>query len=127
VLADSQDRHAVFEALAARRCYALTGPRIIVDMSLEGHPMGSEVDADQLPTRPALHFDLATEAMLDRVDIYRNGWRVDTIVLSGRRQELSWTDPDPQPDRDISYFAKITRGDHECAWTSPIWINRSPR
>ena len=29
--------------------------------------------------------------------------------------------------RDISYFAKITRGDHECAWTSPIWINRSPR
>ena len=89
--------------------------------------MGSEVDADQLPTRPALHFDLATEAMLDRVDIYRNGWRVDTIVLSGRRQELSWTDPDPQPDRDISYFAKITRGDHECAWTSPIWINRSPR
>ena len=126
VLADSHDRHAVFEAIKARRCYALTGPRIIVDMSLEGHPMGSEVDAGQLPARPALHFDLATEAMLDRVDIYRNGWRVDTIVLSGRRQELSWTDPEPVPDGPVSYFAKITRGDHESAWTSPIWINRSP-
>jgi len=124
VLADRQDRHAVFEALAARRCYALTGPRIIVDMSLDGHPMGSEVDAADLPARPAIHLDLATEAMLDRVDIYRNGWRVDTIVLSGRRQELSWTDPDPQPGGDVSYFAKISRADQECAWTSPIWVNR---
>jgi len=99
-------------------------PRIIVDMALEGHPMGSEVDAADLPERPAIHLDLATEAMLDRVDIYRNGWRVDTIVLSGRRQELSWSDPDPPAGGDLSYFAKITRADHECAWTSPIWINR---
>ena len=65
--------------------------------------------------------------MLDRVDIYRNGWRVDTIVLSGRRQELTWTDRDPVPDGDVSYFAKITRVDHECAWTSPIWVNGSSR
>jgi uncharacterized protein DUF3604 len=127
VLADSPDRHAVFEALQARRCYALTGPRIIVDMSLEGHPMGSEIDAGQLPSSPRLHLALATEAMLDRVDIYRNGWRVDTIVLSGRRQELTWTDPAPAPDGDVSYFAKITRVDHECAWTSPIWVNGSSR
>jgi hypothetical protein len=127
VLADSQDRHAVFDALRARRCYALTGPRIIVDMSLEGHPMGSEIDAEQLPSSPQLHLDLATEGMLDRVDIYRNGWCVDTIVLSGRQQQLTWTDPEPQPNRAVSYFAKITRADQECAWTSPIWINASTR
>jgi hypothetical protein len=89
--------------------------------------MGSEIDAGQLPSSPQLHLDLATEAMLDRVDIYRNGWRVDTIVLSGRRQQLTWTDPEPQPNRDISYFVKITRADQECAWTSPIWINGSAR
>jgi hypothetical protein len=125
VLADSQDRHAVFDALRARRCYALTGPRIIVDMSLEGHPTGSEIDVERLPSSPQLHLDLATEAMLDRVDIYRNGWRVNTIVLSGRRQQLTWTDPEPQPNCDVSYFAKITRVDQECTWTSPIWINAS--
>jgi Protein of unknown function (DUF3604) len=125
VLADSYDRHAVFDAIRARRCYALTGPRIIVDMSLEGHPMGSEVEVEQLPSRPRLYLDLATEAMLDRVDIYRNGWRVDTIVLSGRRQQLSWTDSEPLSDGSVSYFAKITRSDAECAWTSPIWVNGS--
>jgi hypothetical protein len=32
--------------------------------------------------------------------------------------------PDPPGSGDLSYFAKITRADHECAWTSPIWINR---
>jgi Protein of unknown function (DUF3604) len=122
ILAETQDRHAVFDAIRARRCYALTGPRIIVDLSLEGYPMGSEIRAEQLPSSPQLHLDLATEAMLDRVDIYRNGWRVDTIVVSGRRQQLTWTDPDPQPNGDVSYFAKITRADQECAWTSPIWI-----
>src|SRR6266536_71121 len=127
VLADSQDRHAVFDAIRARRCYALTGPRIIVDISLEGHPMGSEVDAEALPSSPQLHLSLATEGMLDRVDIYRNGWRVDTVVLSGRRQELTWTDPEPRSGRDVSYFAKITRVDQECAWTSPIWVNGSAR
>ncbi|HYY77632.1 MAG TPA: CehA/McbA family metallohydrolase [Actinomycetes bacterium] len=127
VLADGHDRQAVFDAIRARRCYALTGPRIIVDMSLEGHPMGSEVDAAQLPSSPQLRLDLATEAMLDRVDIYRDGWRVDTIVLSGRRQQLTWTDPRPLPDRDVSYFAKVTRVDQECAWTSPIWVNRPTR
>ena len=87
--------------------------------------MGSEIAASQLPARPQLSLDLATEAMLDRVDIYRNGWRVDTIVLSGRRQKLTWSDPEPPTGRDVNYFAKITRGDHECAWTSPIWINAS--
>jgi hypothetical protein len=127
VLAENHDRHAVFDALRARRCYALTGPRIIVDMTLEGHPMGSEIDAAELPPSPQLHLDLATEAMLDRVDIYRNGWRVDTIVLSGRQQQLTWTDPEPPPNRDLSYFVKITRADQECAWTSPIWINASTR
>ena len=89
--------------------------------------MGSEVDAEALPSSPQLHLSLATEGMLDRVDIYRNGWRVDTVVLSGRRQELTWTDPEPRSGRDVSYFAKITRVDQECAWTSPIWVNGSAR
>ena len=31
---------------------------------------------------------------------------------------------DPQPGGDVSYFAKISRADQECAWTSPIWVNR---
>ena len=87
----------------------------------------SEASEHDWQLHPALHLDLATEAMLDRVDLDRNGWRVDTIVLSGRRHELTWTDPDPPAGRDLSYFAKITRGDHECAWTSTIWINHSPR
>ncbi len=44
VLAPSLTRAAVFEALKQRRCYGTTGPRIDLEMTADGHPMGSILD-----------------------------------------------------------------------------------
>ncbi len=41
VLAEAQTRDAIFDALKSRHCYATTGPRMLLDFSLAGHPMGS--------------------------------------------------------------------------------------
>lgn len=47
VLAEKNDRREVFDALVARRCYATTGPRIYLDLEVEGAPMGSEITVER--------------------------------------------------------------------------------
>ena len=44
VLSESLTRSAVFGALKKRRCYGTTGPRISLDFTADGHPMGSVLD-----------------------------------------------------------------------------------
>lgn len=46
VLAESQTREAIFNALKNRRCYATTGARIDLDFSINGHLMGEIIQID---------------------------------------------------------------------------------
>jgi hypothetical protein len=46
VLAESHTRNAIFDALKNRRCYGTTGPRIDLDFTVNGQPMGSVIEAD---------------------------------------------------------------------------------
>ena len=46
VLAKSRTREAIWQAIEARRCYATSGERIILDFRLGEHLMGEEVLAD---------------------------------------------------------------------------------
>ncbi|MCB0126061.1 MAG: DUF3604 domain-containing protein, partial [Caldilineaceae bacterium] len=46
VLAESLTRNAVFDALKNRRCCGSTGPRIDLDFTVNGHSMGSVIEAD---------------------------------------------------------------------------------
>jgi hypothetical protein len=50
VLAKELTREAIFEALRARRCYATTGQRILLDVSCNGHQMGEEFRTTEPPT-----------------------------------------------------------------------------
>lgn len=121
-LVDSFDRAAVFDAIAARRCYALTGGLLTADVTLEGHPMGSEVTATDVPDRRELHIQIDSNSPLHEVVIYRNGEPVDRLTTAGCTLETTWTDDNTTPTSETSYFVKVTRADHEMAWTSPIWV-----
>ena len=44
VLAESLSRAAIFAALKARRCYGVSGPRIDLDFTVDGQPMGSVIE-----------------------------------------------------------------------------------
>ena len=48
-LASELTREALWEAMAARRCYATDGPRIRLAVTADGHPMGSEYSTDGDP------------------------------------------------------------------------------
>lgn len=67
-LAPDLTREAIWEALRARRCYGTTGPRIILEVSVDGHPMGEEYIAS---TDPTIRVRVLGTAPIDTVEVRR--------------------------------------------------------
>ncbi|MFO7976511.1 MAG: DUF3604 domain-containing protein [Candidatus Hydrogenedentota bacterium] len=84
-------RPALFEALRARRTYAVTGDRIELDFLLNGRPMGSE-----LPYTPARHLQVRVRGwdVIDRVEVVKNGRVIHRDFPVDRQPgSKSWKDP----------------------------------
>lgn len=63
-------RESIFEAIWAKRTYALTGDRIEVDFTVDGQPMGASIKAaGQVEVR----FDVAGRDEMDVVEIIQDG------------------------------------------------------
>jgi hypothetical protein len=84
-------REAVWEALAQRRVYATTGPRIFVDFTINGEPMGSVLQTDQTPV---LEAEVLGTAPPIRVDVVKNGHVIHTWwneYQEARKLTLLWS------------------------------------
>ena len=149
VLAEHLDRASLFDALRARRNYATTGARIVLDFRADGAPMGSRIQAAE---RVGLSVHVEGTAPIDRVEIVRD--LIDSFAVIRIEQEASTLrgvfylyDPgDPQggkrvptddlrrlavrfedtvpPSGETSYYVRVTQIDGQQAWSSPIWIRR---
>lgn len=69
VYAKELTREGIWEALQARRCYASTNRRTILDFKVNEHMMGEEIDADGTCR---LSLDIKASAPVDRVEMYRD-------------------------------------------------------
>lgn len=69
-LVEDLTRPAILEAIRARRTYALTGDRIEVDFSVEGRPMGADLEAGR---SVEVAFDVRGRDELDVVEIVQDG------------------------------------------------------
>jgi hypothetical protein len=70
VWARAKTRAAIWEALLARRTFALTGDRIELQFAINGHPMGSRLGYAR---DRHLAFRVVGGAPIDYVDVVRNG------------------------------------------------------
>jgi hypothetical protein len=68
--ARAKTRDAIWEAIQARRTYALTGDRIAMQFTLNGEPMGSVLPSTD---RRQIAFRVVGGAPLDAVDVVKNG------------------------------------------------------
>ena len=68
VYAQARTREAIWQALRARRCYATSGPRILLRVSADGHTMG---EVYRSTTPPTLAVQVAGTAEIERVEIHR--------------------------------------------------------
>lgn len=63
-------REGIFEAIRARRTYALTGDRIELDFTVEGAPMGATIEAGR---RAEARFSVGGRDELDVVEVIQDG------------------------------------------------------
>ena len=73
-------RHAIFEAINARRTYALTGDRIEVDFTVDGAVMGSSVNVGG---EVEVAFDVKGRDEIEVVEIIQDGIIVDRAYAAG--------------------------------------------
>lgn len=104
VWATELSRPAIWEALLARRTYAITGDRITLSFAVNGAPLGSRVAASPAPSAPAADSDRPSASpadgnhaprlieaevtgrdALDRVEVLKNN-RVIHRVFAGDRE-----------------------------------------
>ena len=67
IRANELSRSGLWSALKARRCYATSGARILLDVEADGHRIGSEYAATDVPE---LHVQVEGTAPIERIDIF---------------------------------------------------------
>ncbi len=111
------ERHAIWDAVMSRRTYATTGTRIILDVTANGHPSGSEIEIDETPR---ISITAHACARIERIDLIRNdralaAWRPNALDAT-----LEFEDASPLPE--AAYYVRLRQTDGEFAWSTPIWI-----
>lgn len=109
---DALSREGVFDAIAAGRVYATTGPRIRIEVSVIGGEIVGLV-AGSAPLASVEIVGVRTGAELPFPVI-------DSIPVQGRlarfRREL--------PASFDEVYLRVTQSDTEMAWSSPFWISK---
>jgi len=122
VFCEEPTREGVFNALRQRRCYALTGPRMLLWVELNGRPMGSVVSAAELDEPPLLTVKAVGTVPLRHAAIIKNGRHAAVRQLIGREEAFEWRDEAFDPAEPNYYYVRLKQSDGELAWSSPIWI-----
>lgn len=136
VYAEDNTRRSIWNAMYNRRTYATTGARIIMDMRLNIHPMGSEIslsDYPQLSSKRRLTLKVHGTDTVKSIEIVRNNSEIHTYYSESSDVSCDWIDTEPLADVNLPpslycstpftfYYIRITQVDDEMAWSSPIWI-----
>ena len=139
IIAPTQTRDALVEALYQRSCYATTGERMIVGLYLAGIPMGKEIstaDKPGLAINRHLSGYVAGTKKLSKVEIIRNGKVIQTYTPDNYYLDFAYDDMTPLektviPAKDKKppfayYYLRVTQEDGHMAWSSPIWVDYIP-
>ena len=84
IYATELTRAGLWEALKARRCYGTTGARILLDVTADGKPMGSALQANE---PPEIAVKVIGTAPIERVDIFRGLEQIYTFPGATERAE----------------------------------------
>lgn len=119
IFAKDKTRKSIWEALYKRHCYATTGPRIYLEFSINGYPMGSELQANK---RKLSVYCIGTHFVF-RIEVIKNNRII--YMIDSKSPECSFSINDvPEKEEDF-YYIRITQKDTEMAWSSPIWVKEN--
>jgi len=122
VYARELSRESLWEAFFARRVYATSGPRMALNVEVDGRPMGSEV-AVEPGDRAAMSFWTRLDGWLDRIEIVRDDAVIATLRGKGNQvEEFSDSLELEAAEEPHAYYARVFQADGGRAWSSPIWL-----
>lgn len=120
VIAKELTRDALFQALYNRRVYGTTGARMLLDFTIGGQPLGSELE--NIPVA-AIRFSVQAAGELQSLRIVKDGECLLEQPFQGEEATLELNDP-VGPGEHF-YYAVVQRRDGEMGWASPIFIRNS--
>jgi len=122
--APERTRDALWKALYNRRCYATsTGRRILVQFTLNGHPMGSVINIERAKPR-IIKSTIAGSSDISEIVIFKNGKGVARFKGKDWCQQISWKDEAPPGEKEDWYYVRAEMADTSMAWASPIWVSQ---
>jgi hypothetical protein len=116
VLAPERTRGALLASLQARRSYATNGPRILLDVRLDGHVMGAEL----AKRGGSLEVQVASPGELAAIELVADGDVVERAVVEGRSASLRFSLPKDSPERWL--YVRVLQEDGGAAWSSPYFF-----
>ena len=130
VRAGELTRDGIFAAIHARRCYATTGERILLEFTVAGTPMGQEVVLSKGSTA-AVRLAAWGTATLLRLEVlrFRFGVDGDFVCISSVAPRPEGLDGAVEVEDIVEgpcvYYARVAQEPLAwpgMAWTSPIWV-----
>ncbi|MBU7004195.1 MAG: DUF3604 domain-containing protein, partial [Theionarchaea archaeon] len=132
VWSSNNNREKIWRSLRDRRCYATTGARMILRISVNGHPMGSEFAMEKDETR-SIDLTASGTSRIGSVELVRNNEVLAVEKPNRFDAKLHWTDPEPfdsvalpstvwSEKPYIFYYVRVGQVDGEMGWSSPVWV-----
>jgi hypothetical protein len=117
------DRESVYRTLRQRRVYATNGPRIILRVDVDGHPMGSAVEARGTWTVDAR---VIGTAPLDHLELVRSAAASPEVVGSwtGHGELVAHATWSIEPTPGDLVYVRVVQTDGGLAWSSPVTMER---
>jgi hypothetical protein len=134
VWADKLSRDSIWKALNQRTCYGTTGPRVIIEFSIEHYFMGTVIDlndSEDLNNIRRIKVRIVSPIRILRLELIRNNIIFKEEKIDGKDCELDYQDIDnfdklaiksTQKDKFIFYYLRVFLENDNMAWSSPIWI-----
>jgi hypothetical protein len=121
VYATENTPKALWEAMRARRCFATTGNKPLIDFRVNDVFMGGEAPRHE-SGRAAIHLWVTARERIRKITIVRNGEDWYHYGGEGFTTRVRVTD-DHVPEAGAYYYARIEFLGPLLAWSSPVWIN----
>ena len=138
VRAESLDRDALWSAMLARRCYATTLDRTLVDLKIGDLSMGEEGAigrTDSLRKSREVRVRILPHGRTPpEVVLVRNSEEIQRVRWDSARPEVVFQDDAPldqvavtdarfHPDPFVVYYVRVEDQFGETQWSSPIWLD----
>lgn len=128
IYAEKLTRQSLFDALTSRRVFATTDDRTILEFSVNGNMMGSEIVSEELPLIEGAVYSHTPIKQVEIVKFDGKNYTFESVPVITGESQVEFSMIDSQFVRDSFYYLRVvSRGNanDRYAWTSPVWVDKS--